>query len=243
MPIKHTDPFVDPLKNLDLSVNKYANLLKSSNLDDDFPLLYGEKLKNLPGNWLNKIAAQNKQIQKLDDLILEIGSHNGETLNQLASDYQSFGFVGLDITFKRVVKTAIKSLDRKNHNILSVLCNAGCLEQLFNPSEIKGIILFFPDPWIKKKSQIKNRLMDPSFAKSCFSLIKPEGFFWFKTDQKEYFLEGAEHLEQAGFILVDRQNRFPISQNYPTQFEKHFLSQGLETYEGKWIKPLRKPCF
>lgn len=234
MPIRFTDPFIDPLVNLNLSVNRYAQLLRDGGDDPSIPLSYGPSLKGSAGSWRAKLGAQ--MAAPVEQLWVEIGCHNGDTALELAQARPRTAVVGLDITFKRVVKTAQKATQNKQTNLHSLLCNAGGMAEVFSPSEIDGIVLFFPDPWVRKKSQRKNRLLGEAFARSAWQLLAPSGFFWFKTDQLDYFTEGSAALAAAGFQPLSA-GQVPVAGLSPTTFESHFIARGAPFYEGCWQKP------
>lgn len=234
MPIRFTDPFIDPLVNLNLSVNRYAQLLRDGGEDPAIPLSYGPSLKGSAGTWRQKLSAQ--MAAPVEQLWVEIGCHNGDTALELAQARPQNAVVGLDITFKRVVKTAQKSTQNGQANLHSILCNAGGMAEVFAKGEIDGILLFFPDPWVRKKSQRKNRLLGEEFARSAWQLLATSGFFWFKTDQLDYFEEGAAALRAAGFHPLEA-GQLPVAGLSPTTFESHFTERGVPFYEGCWQKP------
>lgn len=145
--------------------------------------------------------------------------------------------LGLDITFKRVVKTASKAVQGGHRNVHALLCNATGMSRIFAPGEIDGLVLFFPDPWVRKKSQRKNRLLNEEFAREAHRLLAPGGVFWFKTDQLDYFQEGRSALAAAGFEAVARNAVAHLPELSPTTFERHFLAKGIASFAGCWQKP------
>lgn len=237
MPIRFTDPFIDPLQDLNLAVNRYAQLLKDGGADPATPLTYGPSLRKSAGTWRAKLAQQMGR--EPASLWVEIGCHNGHTADEIAEKRPEVGVIGIDITFKRVVKTAKKAMVGGRRNLHALLCNGSGLEQVFAADEIDGILLFFPDPWVRKKSQRKNRLLGEEFARLAYRLIGAGGFFWFKTDQLDYFEEGGAALTAAGFIRLDEgaDHPLPVADLRPTTFERHFAEQGIASYGGCWQKP------
>src|SRR5690606_23746557 len=115
----------------------------------ELPLSYGPNLKNLQGKWSETF--EERMGFKPSQIICEVGCHKGRTICEMASAHPDKAFVGLDITFKRVVTTARKAKDRGLKNVFSVLANAKAIEKLFVPGELDGFVMFFPDPWSKKK--------------------------------------------------------------------------------------------
>jgi tRNA (guanine-N7-)-methyltransferase len=231
MPIKNANPFHDPLENMRPEVNRYLTLLKDGLESGDLPLLYGPAMERLPGQWRQHFADQMGKTP--DTLILEIGSHFGEVILKMASDHPDMAFVGMDITFKRVVKLAQKAQGLDPRNLLSVLCNAKALDQVFADGELDGIFIFFPDPWAQKKRQMKNRLVNLNFVQVLHRKLKPGGFFWFKTDCKPYYDAVCESFnDQLWETDVSRQG-LP-SEIYTSRFERLFREQGLPCHEFCW---------
>lgn len=237
MPIRYINPFIDPLADLNLAVNRYAQLLKDGGSDPATPLSYGPGLKSSQGGWGQKLAGQMGRPPKA--LWVEIGCHHGATALELAEKSPDHGIIAIDITFKRVVKTAKKALVAGAPNLHAVLCNAVGMPQVFAEGEIDGILLFFPDPWVRKKSQRKNRLLGDEFAKVALRLLAPGGFFWFKTDQLDYFEQGAAALRAAGFVPYQNAggDSLPVTGLSPTTFESYFSAKGIPAYGACWQKP------
>lgn len=225
MPIRTEDPFQNSLAHLRSDVNRYVDVLVN-NREGGLPLLHGPDLKPWPGRWRNSFAGRMPETP--EKLVLEIGSHYGEVILQMAQQHPETAFLGLDITFKRVVKLAQKAQERELHNLTSLLANARGLDQLFAEGELDGIIVFFPDPWAKKARQSKHRLLSSSFLSLLARKLRPGGFFWFKTDCEPYFAEVVSSLEVLGWDLI--QPRGLAAQTYTSRFERLFRDQGLPTY-------------
>ena len=213
-------------------VNPYFSKLKESSQDGTLPVLYGPYLRGKKGRWRSEFK------HKPEDLILEIGCHKGHILSKFATDHKERAFVGLDITYKRVCETASLAKEKGLENIRSVLANANEIEHIFEKQELSGVVIFFPDPWLRKKRQKKNRLIKPEFCAILKELLKKNSFVWFKTDSEEYFLEALEAFEKIGFAKSDKSCSF-FGKNYESTFEARFKSQSLPTYES-FLVPAHK---
>jgi tRNA (guanine-N7-)-methyltransferase len=238
MPIKNANPFHDPLERMRPEVNRYLTLLKEGLESGDLPLLYGPAMERLPGQWRQHFTEQMSQTP--DKLLLEIGSHFGEVILKMASDHPDTALIGMDITFKRVVKLAQKSQSLGQKNLLSVLCNAKALDQVFADGELDGIFIFFPDPWAQKKRQMKNRLVNQDFVQVLHRKLKPGGFFWFKTDCEPYYAAVCESFHNELWKADQPRHGIP-SEIYTSRFERLFREQGLPCHEFCWISqgPIR----
>jgi len=229
MPIRIENPFVDVTARLNPANNPYVAKIIACGLDGSMPVKFGPMLQGLAGNWRQQFT------DPVSQLVVEVGCHRGETLAAMAQDFPDTGFVGIDITFKRVMKTAEKAMQGQLKNVQAILANAKTLSQVFAPDEIDGLVIFFPDPWVKKAKQAKKRLINEAFARDTFTCIKPGGFVWIKMDQEVYFLETQTALEAAGFRLTDQKPPL-TTRPYSSQFERHFQELGHPTLEGVWVK-------
>lgn len=232
MPIKKCDPFLDPLAGLSLDINPYTRLLREA----DLPLLYGPSLLPCAGRWREHFTQSMGHVP--EKLVLEIGSHLGEVILQMAERHPRTAFLGCDITFKRVVKVAQKTQRAGHKNLLSILANAKGLDQLFSPGELDGVIVFFPDPWIKKQRQAKNRLLRAEFFETLASKLHASAHFWFKTDCQPYFEEVRDLLAEAGWTTLESRTGL-TSETYVSRFQRLFQARGLPTYELVCLPPLK----
>ena len=232
MPIRIENPFIDPTERMNTAVNPYVNRLIEGSADGSLAALFGPALMGKKGNWLQE--AEAKLGRRYSKLVVEVGSHKGEVLVDMAKANPDTLFIGIDITFKRVVGLADRANVENLNNVIAILCNGRALDQVFAPEELDGVIVFFPDPWIKKKRQRKNRLVDQQFLKSVGSCLVSDGFFWFKTDHQPYF-DAVVAAASENFTTVKERDALTES-NYQSNFQKRFEVQQLPTYECFWKK-------
>jgi tRNA (guanine-N7-)-methyltransferase len=90
--------------------------------------------------------------------------------------------------------------------------------------------VLFPDPWPKRQHHDR-RLFQDEFMEALHQLIAPGGELRIKTDDKPYFLHIEKVLSRAkGFERIE----WIEEADYPkTDFEQHFLAQGLPIYKAK----------
>lgn len=232
MPFRSDDPFANPFGTMRSEFNAFLDVLTDES--SGLPLLYGPALKNWPGRWREHFA--ERMPESPENLVLEIGSHFGEVILQMAEDEKNHAFLGMDITLKRVVKLAQKAKDSSLQNLTSLLCNARGLDRVFEDGELDAVLVFFPDPWAKKKRQKKNRLLQPDFLKVLARKLKDDGYFWFKTDCEPYKEEVHEALAAAGWRSVETPSGL-AARIYTSRFERTFRDQGLPTYASVWAPP------
>ncbi|NRA45192.1 MAG: hypothetical protein HRU09_09580 [Oligoflexales bacterium] len=227
--------FQDLSPSLDYSVNPYAKVLASNRGELSLPLAFGSDLKGKAGQWRSYFEQSGLHGSSPRKLILEIGCHKGKTINQMASNHPDLAFVGMDITFKRVVLSARLAVQSQNNNVCAVLGDARQIDQIFAAEELDGIVAFFPDPWLKKRSQANKKLFNDDFLVTLSQRLKPHGQFWFKTDAEAYFAELKSSASKAGLVQVDRSQGM-LTGDYETTFEAMFKNQNLPTFEALWTK-------
>lgn len=217
MPLKRLDPFVDPLRGLDPKKNPYVEKFAEA----PHSLISGEKLRGMAGNWSNQ-----------SPVVLEIGCHLGKTLIEAATRHPEIMWLGMDITLKRVVTVAQRIEQKKLSNAQVIYANGRSMQEFFAPAELDGIMIFFPDPWPKKK-HAHNRLLEEKFIMSLATLIKPSGSLWFKTDSESYFHSACAIFQRSGFSPATYSLFHTIrsSGDLVTTFQQRFALANIATYE------------
>jgi len=219
-----------PFKNepvIHRDINPYFHAYTTQKEDPSSHILGEKKLQTIKGSWKKQFKNSNDQSK----IYLEIGCHLGKTINEAASKNSDELFIGMDITFKRVVTTAQRAKEHSRENLKVMKLDARYLPEIFDAGELAGVMIFFPDPWPKKKHR-KHRLINEAFLQTLLPLISDSGWLWIKMDQEDYFEEVL--------AAVDTQNLKPTTsipfELEPTTFQKKFMAEGLQTYEGVWNK-------
>lgn len=130
------------------------------------------------GNW-------KKELGELP-IFLEIGVGMGRFFRDRATKETDKTFVGFEIRYKRLWNTASKLNAVRPHGWMLAKALGEDVARYFQPQELSGVFILFPDPWAKKK-QRKHRLMQAPFLRDLALCIKPGGILVFKTDHQEYF--------------------------------------------------------
>jgi tRNA (guanine-N7-)-methyltransferase len=118
--------------------------------------------------------------------VMEIGFGNGDTLVALAASLPATDFLGVEVHLPGVghCLLALESLELANvrvvaHDAVEVLA------QMIPPASLDEVLLYFPDPWPKKRHH-KRRIVQPTFAALVASRLKPGGRFRLATDWEPY---------------------------------------------------------
>jgi tRNA (guanine-N7-)-methyltransferase len=162
---------------------------------------------------------------------------------ELATQNKNVNFIGLDITYKRVVKAAKKLKQESTQNAKIAICDGSLfLEKFVENNSLEGVCVFFPDPWPKDRHE-KNRLLNQEFVTLLKNKLNNSGFFWFKTDAQSYFENTEKLLFAAGFKRDDESpdnylNKPRVISGGPfeTAFQKLFTEKNVPFYQGVYIK-------
>jgi tRNA (guanine-N7-)-methyltransferase len=170
------------------------------------------------------------------DLIIEVGCYMGKNVIELAQNNPDKNILGLDITYKRVVKSAQKLKNRNLVNGKIVICDGSSFLSEYIPDKSVSVIcVFFPDPWPKDRHE-KNRLLKRDFVQLMMRKLKPQGRFWFKTDSLPYFENTQRLLFEAGFREDGVKQPASIGGGpYETAFQRIFTQKNIPFYENVYI--------
>ncbi|MDZ7604129.1 MAG: tRNA (guanosine(46)-N7)-methyltransferase TrmB [Cyclobacteriaceae bacterium] len=134
-----------------------------------------ELFETIRGNW------RSHQFKNDNDIILELACGRGEYSTGLGAIYRDKNFVGVDIKGIRIwvgsTKARLEGLD----NVAFLRAQIDHLERFFEPREISGIWIVFPDPR-PKGSDEHRRLTSPKYLEIYKKLIAPGGMIHLKTD-------------------------------------------------------------
>lgn len=156
--------------------------------------------------------------------MLEIGFGAGEHLLARAAAEPQHDFIGIEVHrpgVGRLLREAeIAGLDNLR---VAVSDAVEVLRDWLLPASLDELVLYFPDPWPKKRHH-KRRLVQPEFSRLAARVLKPGGLWRLATDWADYaqhmreVLDAApefESLGEGGTGYVTRPGSRP-----PTRFER-----------------------
>jgi len=165
---------------------------------------------------------------------LEIGFGNGETLLALAQAHADQDFIGIEV-HRPGVGYLLNRLANENLPNVRVICDDAreVLKRCVPDASLNSVLLYFPDPWPKKRHH-KRRLVQAEFVALLACKLKSGGLFSAATDWPEY----AEHISAVmsacgGFLPVTAQDTAaPLRPARPlTKFEQRGMRLGHLVYE------------
>ncbi len=163
-------------------------------------------------------------------LVLEVGCYMGHTVMELAEQNPGINVLGLDIKYKRVVKSVRKIKRAGLANAKIVFCDVMDLLPILPGHSVYGMFVFFPDPWIKSRHE-KHRYLKEHFFSLAGSRLAEGGFIWLKTDQKKYFDEIIAAAKQYDFSEINRLPGKIEQREYRTIFENTFTRKKIPYYQ------------
>ncbi|HHJ13059.1 MAG TPA: tRNA (guanosine(46)-N7)-methyltransferase TrmB [Gammaproteobacteria bacterium] len=121
---------------------------------------------------------------------LEIGFGNGDSLAEMAAADPGGFYLGIEV-HRPGVGRLLKTLDERGIDNVRLYCHDAVevLEQRVPDAWLDRVLLYFPDPWPKKKHH-KRRIVQPPFVALLARKLKPGGLLHMATDWAPY----AEHM-------------------------------------------------
>ena len=130
-----------------------------------------------------------------NDITLEIGFGNGDSLLEMAIKQPDMNFLGIEV-YEAGVGRLVNEANKKNIGNLRVI-KEDAVEVIENNIPDKSISyfqLFFPDPWHKKRHH-KRRIVQVGFLDLLSSKLKENGKVHIATDWEDYAENILEKLE------------------------------------------------
>nr|VFK43735.1 MAG: tRNA (guanine-N(7)-)-methyltransferase [Candidatus Kentron sp. SD]VFK49064.1 MAG: tRNA (guanine-N(7)-)-methyltransferase [Candidatus Kentron sp. SD]VFK80836.1 MAG: tRNA (guanine-N(7)-)-methyltransferase [Candidatus Kentron sp. SD] len=154
---------------------------------------------------------------------LEIGFGMGDGLLEMATNHPQRDYLGVEVHEPGIGKL-IHQLSHRNLTNARVIRGDAVhvLETCIAPHALDGILLYFPDPWPKKRHH-KRRIVQPDFVSLVCECLVREGRFELSTDWEDYARYILEVLEaEPGLCNLAGAGRFSPRPNYRplTKFER-----------------------
>lgn len=120
------------------------------------------------------------------NLIIEIGSGNGETLIPHAAAHPELNYLSFEV-FQPSVASMLSRMGREGVSNVRVILANGVegLQRLIEPESVRELWTFFADPWHKKKHH-KRRLINRDFGALVASRLTTDGCWRIATDWADY---------------------------------------------------------
>ena len=164
---------------------------------------------------------------------VEIGFGMGDALLSLAELYPQRDYVGIEVYEPGIGRLLRELAARGLSNVRVIREDAvEVLERTISDASLAGILIYFPDPWPKKRHH-KRRLIQPEFASLVREKLRPDGVLELATDWEPYAWQMLEVIESSGgFRNIAGKHRF-----YPQQSTRPFTKferRGAALGHGVW---------
>jgi len=155
---------------------------------------------------------------------LEIGFGNGESLAALAEAHPEQDFLGVEV-HRPGIGHLLLTAEQRGLSNLRVVCRDAVevLDRCLTDSSLDEVLLYFPDPWPKKRHH-KRRIVQPGFVDLVARKLKPGGVFRLATDWQNY----AEHMLEVLSACALLENEAP-----PGAYAERPASRPLTRFEQR----------
>jgi tRNA (guanine-N7-)-methyltransferase len=170
---------------------------------------------------------------------LEIGFGTGDVIGTLAEAHPHIDHLGIEVHRAGIGRLMLRARQAKLTN-LRIVCHDAVevLERAIPDEAFDEILVFFPDPWHKKRHH-KRRLIDAEFAALLAAKLAAGGILRLATDWQDYALQmlavcnaapGLTSLSADG-SYVERPAFRP-----PTRFERRGARLGHAVWDLAYVR-------
>ena len=173
---------------------------------------------------------------------LEIGFGVGEVIGSLAENHPHIDYIGIEVHRPGVGRLLLRAAQANARN-LRVICHDAVevLRDKLPDDSVDEILVFFPDPWHKKRHH-KRRLIEPAFAGLLAAKLRRGGVLRLATDWQAYaeqmlaVCNDNPHLKTLSpdATYVARPDFRPL-----TRFERRGARLGLRVWDLAYTKSQR----
>lgn len=164
------------------------NAMRANVIEPGKPLF-----ETIKGKW-NEVHFKNS-----NPITIELACGRGEYTVGLAQHSNASNFIGIDLKGDRIWKGSGQAIEQGLDHVAFLRSNIHDLLNFFKPNEVAEIWLTFPDPRPRGRDE-RRRLTFPRFLEMYKIILKPEGWFRFKTDNTDLFDYTLEVLAERNDI-------------------------------------------
>lgn len=159
---------------------------------------------------------------------LEIGFGNGDALLSIAARYTDINFLGIEVhapgvghLLAGIQAQGLTNVRVMRHDAVEVL------QHMIPPDSLARVLLFFPDPWHKKRHH-KRRILQAETVGLIENALKVDGVLHCATDWEPYAEAMVEELATSTLLQNHSGEPFSKKPDYRplTRFEQRGLRLG-----------------
>jgi len=169
-----------------------------------------------------ELADWTKTFGRSAELWVETGFGDGEALLSMASNYPQINFLGIEVhapgighLLHGIEKSGLNNVRVIRHDAVEVF------QEMIAPESIAKALIFFPDPWPKKRHH-KRRIVQADFISLLANRLQEDGILHCATDWAPYAESMLELLGSNEDLLnTSTQNTYSDRPDYRplTKFE------------------------
>jgi tRNA (guanine-N7-)-methyltransferase len=170
---------------------------------------------------------------------LEIGFGAGEVIGHLAEAHAERDYLGIEVHRSGVGRLLLRAAQGGLRN-LRVICDDAVevLQQRIADDAFDEILVFFPDPWHKKRHH-KRRLIEAEFASLLTAKLRQNGTLRLATDWQDYAGQMLAVLNAtAGLANLSADRTYVQRPEFrpPTRFERRGERLGHGVWDLAYVK-------
>jgi len=165
---------------------------------------------------------------------LEIGFGNGDALLHMAETHPEINFLGVEVHSPGVGQALLGIQSRNLSNLRVIQHDAmDVMQYMLAPGSLARVLLFFPDPWHKKRHH-KRRIVQEEFINAVSSRLCSGGHLHCATDVADYAAWMLERLQAAEHLVNESPTNDFIDQpawRINTRFERRGQRLGHDVFD------------
>jgi len=182
----------------------------------------------------DKICDFDQCFGRSADTWLEIGFGNGDALLHMAELHPEVNIIGCEVHAPGVGHALLGIQSRGLSNVRIIQHDAmEVLQHMVAKQSLARVLLFFPDPWHKKRHH-KRRIVQDEFVKTVSSCLKSDGHLHCATDVADYAQWMLEHLQPAADLINESSDQRFVEQpswRTNTRFERRGQRLGHDVFD------------
>ena len=172
------------------------------------------------------------------EVIVEIGFGMGDSLLQTARENPAVNFLGIEVHRPGIGKL-LQGIAEEQLTNLRIICHDAqeVMQNCFADASLRGVQIFFPDPWHKKRHH-KRRMVQTEFVALLSRKLISGGFLQLATDWQDYAEQMLEVLNrEASLRNESATGAYMEEKSRPeTKFERRGQRLGHGVWDLRFVK-------
>lgn len=168
------------------------------------------------------------------ETVIEIGFGDGDSFIKMAAAHPDVNYLGIEV-YRPGVGSCLEKIKAGGLTNVRLISEdaVDVLNKMVPDNSISKILLFFPDPWPKKRHH-KRRILKSSFLDLVCSKLNDDGIFHMATDWQDYAEQALDVLNSyPGLNNLSTDNAYVDKPDYrpETKFERRGIRLGHDVWD------------